>query len=612
MSALQQRSKGGGSMRALRTILLAVLAAAVMTALAACGSSSNSSGGTAGSGSTLPAGVKDPQNATLTDGKRGGTLNEVQNEDFEHLDPGQAYFQLDYQITNSTQRSLYSYKPNTFSQTTPDLAAGEAKIGDGGKLITIEIRKGVHFSPPVNREVTAADEVYALDRTANANVANPYYLGYLESVEGMKDAKGGPIPGVKQTGKYTLQIKLTEPQAPIVIASMVLPYTAPVPKEYAEKFDEQKPSEYVNYQVATGPYMLKNNAAGKILGIGYQPGKSATLVRNPNWSASTDFRPAYLDQINIAIGGDTNVIGRQVLEGSHMVQSDAPAAPIVKLAVQQHPSQLTISAGGGAGDRYVAINNSSGPFKNVNLRKALWAATDREALNRLRGGKTVADLMTHFLWNGIAGFEDAGGFPGPKVDYNEHATGDMAVAEKYMKLAGYPSGKYTGSETVQVVGDSTAPANNVAEAVNSTLRKLGFKTKLNLVEHTVMYSKYCGVVSEKIDVCPNVGWVPDFGDPQAVLDVPFNGNLIVKNGTNSNWGLVDHAKINAAMEAATKVAGEQARGEAWAKIDRELVEEAVAVPYQWAKEAYIESKDVDGINDYWNAGTWNYAFTSLK
>ena len=115
-----------------------------------------------------------------------------------------------------------------------------------------------------------------------------------------------------------------------------------------------------------------------------------------------------------------------------------------------------ISAGGGAGDRYIAVNNTDGPFKNVNLRKALWAATDREALDRLRGGKTVADVMTHFLWNGIAGFEEAGGYPGPKVDYNEHPTGDMAVAEKYMKLAGYPSGKYTGSETLQVVGDSSA------------------------------------------------------------------------------------------------------------------------------------------------------------
>jgi peptide/nickel transport system substrate-binding protein len=599
-------------MRSLRTIMAAVVASALMFALAACGSSSSSSNKSANSGSAIPAGVLTPTNESLTGGKKGGTLNVVQAEDFEHLDPGQSYFLLDYEITHATQRSLYSYKPNTFSESTPDMAEGPAQLSDGNKLITIKIRKGVHFSPPVNREVTAADEAYAIQRVANPNVANPYYEGYLSAIEGMKTAKGGPIPGVKATGKYTLQIKLTEPQAPIVVASMVLPYSAPVPEEYAKKFDAKKPSEYVNFMVATGPYMLKANSEGKLLGIGYQPGKSATLVRNPNWNASTDYRPAYLDQINLSLGGDPNVIGRQVLEGSHMVQTDAPAAPIVKLALQQHRGQLEISAGGGAGDRYVAVNNSYGPFKNVNLRKALWAATDREALNKLRGGKTVADLMTHYLWNGISGFDEAGGFPGPQVDYNEHPQGDMAVAEKYMKLAGYPSGKYTGSETLQVVGDSSAPANNVAEAVNQTLKNLGFKTKLNLVEHTVMYSKYCGVVSEKIDVCPNVGWVPDFGDPQAVLDVPFNGNLIVKNGTNSNWGLVNHPKINAAMEAAAKVVGVKARGEAWAKIDRELVDEAVVIPYQWAKEPYIESKDVAGVGQYWNSGAWDYSFTSLK
>jgi peptide/nickel transport system substrate-binding protein len=598
-------------MRSLRMILLVALAGGLAVAVAACGSS-NSSSGTTIAGSPVPAGVQTPANESLTGGKRGGALNEVQSTDFEHLDPGQSYYQLDYQITSATQRSLYSYMPNTFTQSTPDLAEGPAQLSGGNKLITINIRKGVHFSPPVNREVTAADEVYALERVANPNVANPYYLGYLSSIEGMKTAKGGPIPGIKATGKYTLQIKLTEPQAPIVVASMVLPYTAPVPEDYAKKFDAKKPSEYANHQVATGPYMLKNDTEGKVLGIGYQPGKSATLVRNRNWNASTDHRPAYLDQINISIGGDSNVIGRQVLEGSDMVQSDSPAAPILKLALQQHRSQLVISGGGGAGDRYVALNNSYGPFKNVNLRRALWAATNREALNRLRGGKTVADVMTHYLWDGIAGFEEAGGFPGPQVDYNEHPQGDMKVAEKYMKLAGYPSGKYTGSETLQVVGDSSAPANNVAEAVNQTLKNLGFKTKLNLVEHTVMYSKYCGVVSEKIDVCPNVGWIPDFGDPQAVLDVPFNGNLIVKNGTNSNWGLVNNPKINAAMEAGTKVVGTKARGEAWAKIDRELVEEAVVVPYQWAKEPYIESKNVAGVNQYWNSGTWDYSYTSLK
>src|ERR1035438_2518150 len=123
-----------------------------------------------------------------------------------------------------------------------------------------------------------------------------------------------------------------------------------------------------------------------------------------------------------------------------------------------------------------------------------------------------------------------------------------------------------------------------------------------------MYSKFCGVVTEEIDVFPNVGWLADFGDPEAALSVPFNGKYIVTNGTNSNWGQVDVPQINGAMEAAELVVGTKARAEAWAKIDRELVAQAVAVPYDWDKQPSIESKDVAGVGDVWNEGSWDYSF----
>src|SRR5205823_12251349 len=142
------------------------------------------------------------------------------------------------------------------------------------------------------------------------------------------------------------------------------------------------------------------------------------LVRNPNWNASTDFRPAYLDQINISIGGDPTVIGRQALEGSHVVQNDTPAQSIVKLAYEKFRSQLVVSPG--AGDHYVTLNNSHGVFKDVNLRKAYWAALDREAMTKARGGALVSNVMTHFIYPEQPGFEQAGGAAGPKVDYNEH------------------------------------------------------------------------------------------------------------------------------------------------------------------------------------------------
>ncbi|HEV2943855.1 MAG TPA: ABC transporter substrate-binding protein [Solirubrobacteraceae bacterium] len=583
------------------------LAGVLMLGLAACGSSSTSVSG--GSGIKVASGIQTPLTQARSGGKRGGTLTVLDHADFEHLDPGQAYFNLDYELTSATQRPLYSYKPNTFAAPSPDMASEPAQISADGKTITIHIRHGVRFSPPVNREVTSADVAYAIERGKNPNVNNPYFESYFSSLAGAGKATGGPFPGITTPDKYTIVLHLTEPRAQIVLDALVLPLSAPVPKEFASKFDAKKPTEYGNYLVATGPYMLKSDGAGKVLGVGYQQGKSATLVRNPNWNASTDSRPAYLDQINVQIGGDTTVIGRQVLEGSGMVQNDTPAQSIVKLAYEKFRTQLEISPG--AGDHYIAVDNKQGPFSNVNVRKALWAALDREAMDKARGGELVTNVMTHFIYPEIPGFEAAGGLKGPQADYNAYPQGNPTLAAKYMKLAGYASGKYTGSKTLQVVGSTGSPSAEDAEIVNQTLKNLGFKTRFNLVDSSVMYSKYCGVPAEAIDVCPSVGWGADFGDPQAVLDVPFNGKNIIPSG-NNNWGLVNDPEINKAMDAAESVLGTQARATAWAAIDRKLVAQAAAIPFDWDKQPNIEASNVAGVGDLWDTGEWDYSYTSLK
>jgi peptide/nickel transport system substrate-binding protein len=383
-----------------------------------------------------------------------------------------------------------------------------------------------------------------------------------------------------------------------------------VPKEYAEKFDKNKPSNYGQNQVATGPYMFKNDSSGKVLGVGYLPGKSATLIRNPNWKAETDIRPAYLDEIAIKMGGSNTVLARQVLEGGNVVFNE-PATPqsILKLAAEHYKSQLEISPG--AGSHYIGVNNQHGPFKNINLRKAFWAALDRTAMDRARGGTLFTNVMTHWIYPTIPGFEEAGGLAGPKVDYNEHLEGSTAVAEKYIKLAGYPSGKYTGGEQITVVGAKGNPTEQDAEIVNQTLKNLGFTTKFTLVETSTMYAKYCNVPKENIDVCPSVGWIADFADPQTVLNITFNGKLIVPTG-NVNWSQTNIPKLNEEMEKGELVTGKSARATFWAKIDQEVVENAAAVPFDWDKQGMVEGKGVKGVGDLWDVGEWDYRWTALN
>ncbi|HXI94834.1 MAG TPA: ABC transporter substrate-binding protein [Candidatus Acidoferrum sp.] len=588
----------------LGTVLLVLVAAA-------CGSSSSSSGGggSASSGALSSGGYKSPLTEPLTGGKKGGTLEVLQEADFEHLDPGIAYYSIDYMVTFVTQRPLYSNKPNTQTEVSPDMASGPPEISSDSKTVTVKLREGVKFSPPVNSEVTAEDVAYAIQRGANPNVANPYFQSYYGSIEGAKTAKGGPLKGIETPNKHEIVFHLSEPKGDFLAASLVMPLSAAVPKAYTEKFDKNKPSNYGAYQVATGPYMIKNNSEGKVLGVGYFPGKSLTLVRNPNWDASTDFRPAYLDEVKVKIGGTATVIGRQVLAGTNLVASEAPPQSIVKEAAQQHKEQLEISPS--AGTHYIGVNNKVGPFKNENLRKAFWAALNRVAMDKARGGKLVTDVQTHWIYPGIPGFEQAGGLAGPKVDYNEHPEGSMEIAEKYIKAAGYPSGKYTGGETITVVGAKGSPQEQDAEIVNQTLKNLGFTTKFSLPEVPTMYAKYCNVPKEEVTVCPSVGWISDFADAQTVLNITFNGKFINATG-NVNWSQADNPKINEQMTKAETVAGKQARASAWAKIDEEIVNHALAIPFDFDKQPNIEGTGVNGVGMLWDVGSWSYAWTSLK
>jgi peptide/nickel transport system substrate-binding protein len=576
----------------LRGFAATLLCAAAIPVLAACGSD--------GKGATA---------SVDGDAKRGGTLEILTTQDPQSLDPGVTYSSLDFTILAATQRTLYTYRPDDPANIVPDLASGPPQISDDGKRLTVKIRAGVRFSPPVDREVTSKDVKYAIERGFNPNVANPYASTYYADVIGAADATGGPIRGIRTPDDRTIVFVLGKPTAALLAQATVLPLSAPVPKEYAARHDEKAPSAYGSFVVATGPYMLTADDAGKVLGTGYVAGRSITLVRNPNWTAETDDRPAYADRIAWSIGGTPAVAGRQVLNGSGMVLADPPPAPLVKQAFQDRRDQIFFAPG--AGSRYAALNTQIPPFDDENLRKAVAAALDRERMRLVRGGEVVGDVASHFLYPGVLGFEEAGGLEGTGADFLADASGDPELARQYMEAAGYPDGRYTGDETVQVIGLAGAPDDNDAEIFDQTLRDLGFKTRLRIVDGSIMHSKFCALPKARVHVCPNLGWIRDFADPQTVLDLAFNGEFIFPE-MNPNWPQLDDPAINAAMEKARALVGTERRAEAWADIDRRITETAAAIPWLWDKQPNVFSEDVACAPQLWNQGHCDLAFTSLE
>ena len=400
----------------------------------------------------------------------------------------------------------------------------------------MHIKPDVHFSPPVDRAVNSEDVAYAIERGANPNVANPYFQAYFGDIVGASNATGGSIAGIRTPNPTTIVFHLSAPTADLLIGALTLPLSAPVPKSFAARFDAMKPSQYgTSYEVSTGPYMLESDASGRFLGLGYRPGTSATLVRNPNWARATDPAPAYLDRIDIKIGGASEVIGRQVLQGSDAVQSDIPTNTNVALAYQHYYRQLV--AAPGAGDNYVSLNNAHGVLANVNVRRAVYAALDRTAMVKLAGGAVVGQVGTHFITPGTAGFAQAGSYAGPQVPWNEHPEGDIALAKTYMRRAGYPSGRYTGRQVIKIVGSSNGNGPAETSIVRNAFTTLGFKVDAVNLDTSVMYTKYCTVPAAEVDVCPSVGFSRDFADPQTLLYTTFYGPSITPTN-NSNWSMV--------------------------------------------------------------------------
>jgi peptide/nickel transport system substrate-binding protein len=599
----------------MRRFVPVLVAAGISLGVAACGSDNGSS--TTGSGKSKAASGKFPAAAPGV-GKKGGHLTALASGDVDYVDPGQTYYAFGYMIHYAVNRTLYSYGPGDNAKPRADIADGEPQISADSKTITVKLKPGIKFAPPVNRAVTSKDIKYAFERAFSSHVPSPYATVYFKDIVGVPSKPGDikDISGIETPDDSTIVFHLTTPSAALISQALAMPISTPVPEEYAKPFDAKTPSTYDQYVAFTGPYMYKNDANGKL--VGRKPGKSIELVRNPNWDPKTDYRPAYLDTITIEEGNDDSVSSaRRILKGSDLIQGDGTTpAPVIKQALNSNKDQIAFIPGGGY--RMISMNSTIKPFDNINVRKAVLAATDRTALQLTRGGTAAGDLANHFLPPDFPGFQEAGGVKGTGADFLANPKGDMTVAKKYMLAAKKddPSlpidanGMWTGSDKLLMVASNADPGKKTGEVAQAQFEKLGIKVNFRTAPQDTLYTKFCNVPKAQVVICPNVGFFKDFNDPQSLLDPVFNGkNIIPQN--NSNWSQLNVPAINDAMAKAAVLPAGPARYKAWGEIDKMVTEQAPAIPYLWDKIPQVEASNVRGVvNEY--STSWDLNFTSLK
>lgn len=574
------------------------LVAVCLTALAVagCGSSSTKSK----SNTTAPTSAPGTQVSTAGSGtpKFGGTLTVLDTAgSVDSLDPGWWYYETDYEeLFETTQRSLYTFSEQG-TTPIPDLAVSMPVASDGGKTLTIHLRPNIHYSPPLaSKTVTSADFKYALERCFLANVgADNYATSYYTDIVGAPSGHVTKLPditGLQTPDPLTLVIKTKVPVGVLANANaLALPCAVPVPQYYAAKYDKGAQSTYGMHAVFTGPYMIKGAGSGTVPSSSYSPGKTLTLVRNPSWVRSTDpLRKAYVDQIDIKGGYDPTVAARTILSGSDMMSGDSAAPPTSVLQqALTGPEKDQLSIQPSDGNRYISLNTTVPPFNNVWVRRAVSAVVDREALRLTRGGLALGTIATHFIPPGMPGFDQAGGLKGPNYPWVSSPTGNVPLAEKYMKMGGYPSGKYTGPALL-TIADNTAPASDTGQAVQSELAQIGFKLNFREVPHATVLTKFCEVKAAKVAICPTLGWGKDFDDSQSMIQPVFSGDVLGPSTTN--MAQVNNPALTKQINQAVQITDPTARAAAWGKLDDEVTSQAYVVAWLWDNQISYGSADV--------------------
>ena len=521
--------------------------------------------------------------------KPGGKLTMLWAYDTQQIDCGATYYTVDWMLCWATQRPLYNYRPDGAGMV-PDLAVGAPAGQEDGRTVTVRIRSG-SASRHLSAGRSARDVKYAIERGFYGTINNGYAETYFGALVGARTGvrPGTRIRGLEVPDDRTLVLHLSRPTGGILAAgALALPLTAPFPRSTRGHSTHAIPRLWAP-PGSDGP--VHDRQRRERQGRRLRPGASDPFGSQPELGPAHGLQAGVPGRDRSQTGNqETSIAALRVLEGKALVAGDFhPPPAVLKRAREERPAQLTMTPG--SGTRYVALNTSVAPFDDLNVRKAVLAGFDREALRLVLGGRrgTSRDALPAPVRRRLRG---GGRRQGPGYDFLSPDGKPMAeVAAAYLRKAGHASGRYSGGKRVLMVGSHASEDARIAEVARTSLERIGFDVQLRLVSYGTLLTRYCGTPAADVAICPSLGWVADFADGQAMLAPTFGGDYIQEVG-NANVSQLDDVAVDEAMRQAELLTDPSERAHAWGEIDRQVTGLAPAVPWLWDNGIVLASDDV--------------------
>ncbi|MCM3798143.1 peptide ABC transporter substrate-binding protein [Caldibacillus thermoamylovorans] len=533
------------------SLLLAALLL-VSTVLAACGGKSDESS-EKGSGDT--------------DKSSEQVLRLMNGDQIPTMDSSMATDQYAFQFLGESMEGLYRLGKDG---KVEDGMAIDHEVSDDGLTWTFKLREDAKWSN--GDPVTAHDFVYAWRRAvdpATGSEYGPYMMGGV--IKNATAVNKGEVAveelGVRAEDDHTLVVELENP-TPYFESLTTFGTFLPMNQKFVEAQGD-KYATSTDTLVFNGPFTLEKwtSTANKW-----------ELVKNEN----------YWDKDSVKLDKITFVVVKDPQAGVDLYEKgEVDRAGLSSDLVDMYSSN----------DDYITIpepsvfylklnqvrNGEKTPLANVNIRKAIMMAVDKEAgVNEILNNGSIAA-------NGLIP-KDFVEVPSTGKDFREQ-NGDLAVYNKEEAKKYWEQGlKELGvtSVSLEFMGDDGESAKVFNEYVANQL-----KTNLPGLEITIKNVPF----EQRLDAdkaqdydIQFAGWGPDYLDPYTFL------SLWITDGGNNKMGYSNPEYDKLLQDVQTTLANDQdKRYEAMLQAEKILFEDAAIVPMYQRSLALLSSPKVHNI-----------------
>lgn len=407
-------------------------------------------------------------------------------------------------VADAIYNRLVEFEPGTSSvvprlveswSISPDLLEYTFKLRKD-----IKVQKTAYFTP--TRNMNADDVLFSFNRQRQSS--HPYHSvggGRYEYFRSM--GMDQTIKDIQKIDAHTVKFLLAKPDASF-LSNLAMEFASILSAEYADQLAKNKSPQQIDIQpVGTGPFVFEKYEKDSI--IRFTAHKNYFLGSSP------------LDNLVFVITPDPSVRTQKIRAGEcHLIAEPAPAD------YQQflNDKNLKVTSKSGMNIGYLAMNVKKKPFDNLQVRKAIAHALNRQA---------YIDAI-------FQGFGIVAKSPLPPTvwGYNEQMSEyeyNPKKAKDILASAGYPNGFTTELWALPVSRPYNPDGKKMAEMMQADLAQIGIKAKIV----TYDWPTYLAKSKNGETVMGQFGWNSDNGDPDNFLYTLLSCDAQKSGNNRAQW-----------------------------------------------------------------------------